>query len=110
MSTNIEDAFYNPAEFDKSIAGWGQENNQQMQQPKEDDRWWEKSPLDDSLREIKQKNEAKRAEKLKKAEREKQKEIKRGKKIAIKRMKALHKAKAKSMQNQIQAKNYSKSR
>ena len=136
MSTNIEDAFNDPAEFDKSIAGWGQENSQkdlegnfgskifeqnhqqqdhlsqdnQMQQ-KEDERWWEKSPLDDAIREINQKSEARKAEKLKKDEKQKQKEAKRAKKIAIKRMKALQKAKIKLIQkNQIKSQSRSRGR
>ncbi|WOE70492.1 hypothetical protein RZR97_02715 [Hydrogenimonas thermophila] len=132
MSTNIEDAFNDPAEFDKSIEGWGQENSQkdlegnfgskifeqnhQQQDPLSHDNQNQMefhdplySPLDDAIREINQKSEIKKAEKLKKAEKQKQKEAKRNKKIAIKRMKALQKAKAKAMQKN-QTKSHSRGR
>jgi len=75
-----------------------EEKEQNQNQLKQDDRWGDRSPLDDLARELKAKNEARKAKKLKKATKERQKQIKRNKKIAIKRMKAFIKAKEMSKQ------------
>ena len=58
-----------------------EEKEQNQNQLKQDDRWWDRSPLDDLARELKAKNEARKAKKLKKATKERQKQIKRNKKI-----------------------------